>query len=40
MLVFSSGTANLLQSISSGYYRITPLHSLYFNYIGVNFFWR
>ena len=37
MLVFSSGTANLLQSISSGYYRITPLHSLYFNYIGVNF---
>ena len=37
MKIFASGTANLLQSISSGYHRVIPIHSLYFNYVGVNF---
>jgi hypothetical protein len=35
--VFASGTANILQTISSGYHKIIPIHSLYFNYVGVNF---
>ena len=37
MKIFASGSANVLQSISSGYHRIIPIHSLYFNYVGVNF---
>jgi len=37
MKVFASGTANILQAISSGYHKIIPIHSLYFNYVGVNF---
>ncbi len=37
MKVFASGTQNLLRTINTGYNRITPIHSLYFNYIGVNF---
>jgi hypothetical protein len=37
MKVFASGTANILQVINSGYHKIIPIHSLYFNYVGINF---
>ena len=37
MNIFVSGSARLMQTINSGYHLITPIHSLYFNYVGINF---
>ena len=35
--VFSSGSCRLLTTINNGYEKIEPIHSMFHNFIGINF---
>jgi hypothetical protein len=37
MKVFASGSCRLVITINSGYDKITPIHSMFHNFVGVNF---
>jgi hypothetical protein len=37
MKVFSSGSCRLLTSIHNGHRKITPIHSMFHNFVGINF---
>lgn len=37
MKVFASGSCRLLTVLNTGYSMIEPIHSLYYNFIGINF---
>ena len=37
MYVFASGSCRLLTSINNGYSKIIPIHSMFYNFTGINF---
>ena len=37
MKIFASGSCRLLKTINNGYDKVTPIHSLFYNFSGVNF---
>ena len=37
MKVFSSGSCRLLTTLKNGYEKIEPIHSMFYNFVGVNF---
>ena len=37
MKIFSSGSCRLLTTINNGYNVVIPIHSMYWNFVGVNF---
>ena len=37
MKVFSSGSCRLLTTINNGYDKIIPIHSMFRNFVGINF---
>jgi len=38
MKIFASGSCRLLTTISNGHDKVTPIHSLFYNFSGINFF--
>ena len=37
MRIFSSGSCRLLTAINNGYNKVKPIHSMFYNFVGVNF---
>jgi len=37
MKIFASGSCRLLTVISNGHNKVTPIHSMYYNFVGANF---
>jgi len=37
MKIFASGSCRLLTVISTGHNKVTPIHSMYYNFVGTNF---
>jgi hypothetical protein len=37
MKIFSSGSCRLLTTINNGYDKVIPIHSMFYNFVGVNF---
>jgi hypothetical protein len=37
MVLFLSGSCRLLTTINNGYNKINPIHSMFFNFKGINF---
>ena len=37
MKIFASGSCRLLTTITNGYDKVTPIHSLFYNFSGANF---
>jgi hypothetical protein len=37
MKIFSSGSCRLLATINNGYDKVVPIHSMFHNFVGINF---
>jgi hypothetical protein len=37
MKIFSSGSCRLVRTISNGYDKVVPIHSMFHNFVGINF---
>jgi len=37
MKIFSSGSCRLVTTINNGYGKVTPIHSMFYNFVGINF---
>ena len=37
MKIFSSGSCRLVTTINNGYDKVFPIHSMFYNFVGINF---
>jgi hypothetical protein len=37
MKIFSSGSCRLVTTINNGYEKVIPIHSMFYNFVGINF---